>query len=324
MPAKDKVKQKKAAREQIKKILSSHNLKIEKVTRQWPRFFVAICAKNNKRYVFKTCLFARSIDRDTNIKFLREIMFLNWLSKTKLHFLRAATTKIHCFGLSPRAWYIRDYIQNQSQNIKSGNARFKSTFFTDKTINWLIDFRQQMQKIKLTDLPPSLTKLFYSPSLVKIIFFINLNKNLIAKVIGRKEYQSLIAFLKSNQRVYNSAPCYLSHNELYASHFFKKKGGGFIVIDWENLCPTNPVRDLAAVWMRAYAHREWQEKFLNQWRKTWSKPTAFDKLFALEIILQSLGNISEINFVKNQADFAPLANFSRHCVKRFLQGEKMF
>ena len=80
MLAKDKetVKKHKAyARKLIKEIIAEHDFKITKRIKFGPRYFVAEGLYENKRALFKICLYPQSYDHLTNEKFCREILFLN-------------------------------------------------------------------------------------------------------------------------------------------------------------------------------------------------------------------------------------------------------
>ena len=327
MPHKDKAKQKKGAKEHTKRILAAHNLKIEKVTRDGPRFFVAICKKGKERFIFKTCIYTKTFDHLTNSKFAKEVLFLFFLKDqdAKYHFLNQSTPKIFDGNTYGRTWYLREYIDGQIQNIGSGTVRFKPSFFTDSTQKWILEFYRELAKIKSTELPDDLADLIKAQSnLKKTIYYINLGRKHIIKHFDEKKFRKIISYLRTKIELYNSTKRTLSHHEPYAPHFIKRRSSKFVLIDWENLGPSHPVNDISMIWMRCASHPKWQAKLLSDFRKQWPSPHAYNEIWEVKVLVQSLFNIMGIEFAKNKTDFKPLADFSKECLERFLKGEKLY
>lgn len=327
MPHKDKAKQKKGAKQHIKRILALHNLKIEKVTRNGPRFFVAICQRGKERFIFKTCIYTKSFDHLTNSKFAKEVLFLFFLKDQdkKYHFLNQSTPTIYDGSIRGRTWYLREYIDGQIQNIGSGTVRFKPSFFTDSTQQWILRFYKELARIKPSELPADLADLVKAQSnLKKTIYYISLGKKYIFKHFDEKKYKEIISHLRPKEKFYNSARRALAHHEPYAPHFIKRKSGRFVLIDWENLGPSHPVNDISMIWMRCANHPKWQAKLLSEFRKQWPDPRSYNEIWQVKILIQSLFNIMGIEFAKNKTDFKPLADFSKECLERFLKGEKLY
>lgn len=322
---KARVRQLQEVKELVKCVLESHHLKLKRVTKNGPRYFIVECTKNSKKYVFKTCLYAKSFDPSTNSKFIREVLLLKYITGSKKKFLRQAIPEIYKYNTRKRIWSIREYIDGTWQNSATGIVKFKPSFFTLATIKWIIAFIREFQKINPQKIPGELSKVItrYYP-LARIIYYINRNKTGIIKVIGQKEYRTIIGHLKSNRNIYNQARLVLAHNEPYASHFIKKKEGDFTLIDWENFGLSNSVHDLAIIWMRASSNPAWQSRLLLEARKNWPRPNSYNSLLKIELLIQSLCNVSEINYIKNKKDFFQLSSFSTLCLQRFLKGEKLF
>lgn len=322
---KAKARQLQETKELVKCVLESHHLKLKRVIKNGPRYFIAECTKNSKKYVFKTCLYTKSFDPSTNSKFIREVLLLKYITESKRKFLRQAIPKIYNYDTKKRIWYIREYIDGAPQNSTQGTVQFKPSFFTPATLKWIITFIKELQKINPQKIPNTLFRVArkYYP-LSRTINYINMNKDDITKVIGQKEYRTIIDRLKSNQNIYNQAKLVLAHHELFASHFIKKGGGKFTLIDWENFGLSNAIHDLATIWMRASSNPAWQSKLLLEARNNWPSPRAYNSLFEIELLTQSLCNVSEINYVKNKRDFLPLAEFSTLGLQKFLRGEKFF
>lgn len=322
---KARARQLQETKELVKFVTGSHRLKLKRVIKNGPRYFILECAKNSKKYVFKTCLYTKSFDPSTNSKFIREVLLLKYITESKRKFLRQAIPEIYDYNTRKRIWCIRKYINGPLQNSANGIVEFKPSFFTSATLKWIIAFIREFQKINPRKIPDALFKVTtkYCP-LLRTINFINKNKAKITKVIGQKEYCAIIGHLKSKRNVYNQAKLVLAHNEPYATHFIKKKGGEFTLIDWENFGLSNSVHDLAIIWMRASSNPRWQSKLLLEARKNWPRPNSYNSLLKIELLIQSLCNVSEINYIKNKKNFFQLSSFSTLCLQRFLEGEKLF
>ncbi|MBU0670660.1 hypothetical protein KKF29_00715, partial [Patescibacteria group bacterium] len=102
-------KQLKAARITKDRIVKRYKLRIEKVVRNGPRFYVAKCWMNHLPVVYKTCLYVNRIDPRTNNGIRREVITLNQFHNNKKTLFSAATPKIYRSNFKGRTWYIREY-----------------------------------------------------------------------------------------------------------------------------------------------------------------------------------------------------------------------
>jgi hypothetical protein len=316
-----KKKRVKEAQVAISNILIKEGYRIIEEIKYGPRFLIAEVAKGNKMAMLKICLFTKSLDKRTNDKFSREILFLKFVGNSKYSALKKSVPKVHASGLSPRAWYIREYYTGDTQNIEGGDIRFKKAFFNEKNLVWLVEFFSTLQKIKDKELPPELRKyLLRAANFNKQIWeFIKPHFELIEGYLRMpgvsKKFGKIV---KDYIPSYNQATRVLSHQEPYSSHFIKNNGQ-FTLIDWENVNWANPVHDMVILWMRAYDHPAWQKKFYQNFKKHYRNYKDFDKLWEMETFIQSCFNIISYYFHYDTKDLKGLAKFSEQKIKEILK-----
>lgn len=241
------------ARHIIKEILSYEGFIVNKKIKFGPRYYVAQGKYNSLPAIFKICLFSDSVDHLTNEKFSREIHFLNFIQNSKHNKLKKAVPSVYASGIRPRAWYIRKNIIGRAQNLKGGNVRFKTNFFTQKNQEWFIALEKELQSIQNNELPSHFKKLLYPPDFTKHLWrFISPHWLRIETFMKWPGVARLIKKeFKQYAPIYNRAPRVLAHQEPYSCHILKT-AKGLHLIDWENIGWSNPTHDIVALWMRAY------------------------------------------------------------------------
>lgn len=313
-------KHKTHARELIKEITTQNNFKITKRIRFGPRYFVAEGKYQGKTTLFKLCLFPKSYDHLTNEKFSREILFLNFIQNSKYLSLKKATPHIYASNIDTRAWYIREYLYCQAQNINNGNIRFINKFFSTKNYNWFIRTFSQLQKIKKKELPNNLKKLLFPPQTLEYLWrFIgpsqkNLDKFIKHPGATKKIHQQF----KKNSHLYKTAPRVLAHQEVYSPHILCSNK--YIkLIDWENIGWALPTHDIVTMWMRAYHHPTWQNKLKQYYLSQNSKMKKKQKLWDITLLMQSTFNVISYHHYFDKKDFAPLAKYSSQIINEMLK-----
>ena len=307
------------ARDIIKDILFTADFKVTKKIKFGPRYYVAEGILNHRKTVFKICLFSDSVDHLTNEKFSREILFLNFIKQSSSNYLKATVPHLHAFGLKPRAWYIREYLYGQAENIAGGNVKFKNRFFNQRNLGSIIKLFTSLQSIKRPDLPGNFQKLLYPPDFTKHLWrFIRPHWQRIEHYMKWPGLASLIKKeFKRYAPIYNHAPHVLAHQEPYAPHFLKIKNG-FHLIDWENVGWSNPTHDIVVLWMRAYQHPEWQKQLYQRFKRYWHHYKKFDDLWTIEVLIQSVFNVIGWHFYNDKQDFKGLVKFSDKKIREIL------
>jgi len=313
-------KHKTHARQLIKEITTGNNFKITKRIRFGPRFFVAEGKYQGHTALFKLCLFPKSYDHLTNEKFSREIIFLNFIQDSKYSDLKKATPRIYASDIGTRAWYIREYLDGQAQNINNGNIRFINKFFTTKNYNWFIKTTSQLQKIKSQELPRNFKQLLFPPQTLKYLWrFIGKFHKYLDKFVKfpgatKKIHQQFI----ENGKIYRTAPRILAHQEIYSPHILCSNK--YIkLIDWENIGWALPTHDIVTMWMRAHKHPAWQNKLKKYFLKTYKNTKNINKLWDITVLMQSTYNVISYHYYFDKKDFRPLAEYSAQMINKILK-----
>ncbi len=282
-------KQLSAAKKNKDRIVKRYKLRIAKVNRNGPRFYVAKCWMNHLSVVFKTCLYVNRIDPRTNNGIRREIITLNHFHEHKQTSFHQATPKIHHSNFKGRAWYIREYLDGEPQNIKESNFVFQPSFFKHETADWLVNFFAGMHKFSQR-FPAKLKKVYAKHTLATNMELIGWHK-----IPGFVDFPHAAEQIKyrliKNEALFDNHQSVLTHYEPYASHFFKYGKNKFYIIDWENVDWGNPAHDISVIWNRAFMHPGWQKYLLNNFKKQTLYKKAFDGLFEVEALLQGISNI---------------------------------
>lgn len=303
----------------IKDILFAADFKITKRIKFGPRYYVAEGILDKKKTVFKICLFSDSVDHLTNEKFSREILFLNFIKHSSLKILKVAAPHLYAFGLKPRAWYIREYLIGQTENIRGGNVRFKKRFFNQKSLDLIIQLFASLQQIKKSELPSNFKQLLYPPDFTRHLWrFIRPHWQRIEHYMKWPGLAKLIKKeFKKRAPIYNHAPHVLAHQEPYAPHFLRVNHG-FRLIDWENIGWSNPTHDIVTLWMRAHQHPDWQKQLYQRFKRYWHHYKKFDDLWKIEVLIQSVFNVISWHFYNDKQDLAGLVKFSDKKIREIL------
>lgn len=309
----------KAARQYIKSVIRQESLKIKKVLRNGPRYYVATVSTKGTSALFKCCLYTSSVDFLTNEKFSREILFLRFLQKSKHSLVRNAAPHIYASGVTPRAWYLREYISGKTQNITGGNVRFSPAFFTSSGCKWVIKFFSSLQSIRKNELPSDFKKLLYPPDFTKQLYtYMKPHWKLIEKTLQWPGISKTIqSYFKPRKHLYNTAPRVMVHQEPYGVHFIKQ-GNQMRLIDWENIGWGNPLHDYVVLWMRASQYPQWQKQFRTAIKKK-IRLSTFDELWNMEVVIQSVFNVISWHFYSPKKDIVMLVAFSKQNINRILQ-----
>jgi len=321
--AKDTPKTKKerltAVRQIAKDIINWESFLVGKRIRFGPRYYIVQGNRNRQETIFKICLYTDSVDHLTNEKFSREILFLNFIQYSRFNRVKAVAPRIYSFGLKPRAWYMREYLEGSLFNIAGGNIKFKKTFFTEKNLDWFVKTFTNLQSIKSADLPNNFKKFLYRPDFTKHLWrFISPHWKQTESYMKWPGVSRLIKIeFTKFAPIYNNAPHVLAHQEPYSCHFLQTKQG-LHIIDWENIGWSNANHDVVVMWMRASQNPAWQKKLYQRFKRHYKNYQQFDELWTIEVLIQSVFNIISYNFYKDKKDIIEMVKFSDTKIREIL------
>lgn len=303
----------------IKQTLTDEGFEISKKIKFGARYYIAKGLYSNNKALFKTCIYPHSYDHLTNQKFSREVLFLDFLSKSKFKIVKQTAPHIYASSTKTRVWYIREYISGKVQNINGGNIRYKKDFFTPKSLRWTLDTLFDLHRIKGNHLPADFKKLLYAPQTLKYLWrFIEPYLDYVEHTLRIKGSGKQIKELfNQHAAVYKGTPRVLAHQELYAPHVIDVHGQ-FKIIDWENVGWASILKDAVTIWIRAYQNPQWQKKLYGEFQKRYQSYKHFDELWTATVLVQCVFNIIGYHFYNNKTDFRPMAQFSKKTLKKIL------
>ncbi|MDP3964436.1 MAG: phosphotransferase [bacterium] len=282
-------KQLELARRHKAELIQHYGLRVKKILRNGPRFFVAECDMKHLPVVFKMCLYTKNIDPRTNHGIRREALTLKHFHKNGPTLFRKSTPKVYASGENPRSWYIREYLAGEPQNVKESNFTFKSSFFSKPTADFIVDFFISLHRASQR-FPEPLKKNFARHTLQTNVDLIGWDK--LEKFIDLPHISAYAKhFLYERERIFDSHQTVLTHYEPYASHFFKVSPKLFYIIDWENVDWGNPAHDISVIWHRSFHHPSWQSYLIKKFHQKTLYRRAFVDLFEVEVIFQSISNL---------------------------------
>jgi hypothetical protein len=282
-----------AARVEIRRVIKRYKLEVVSVERNGPRFYVARCRHQDKLVVFKICLFTDRVDPRTNAGLRRETITLNYFHSLRNKFFAESTPGVLYSQSTGRTWYIREYLDGQTQNIQHSNFVFKPEFFAPHSIAWIVKFFGGLQQLSRR-LPPKLRPLYAKHTLKTNLELIGWRK--VPGLIGSADAtERIINFLKPYHKTFDNNQTVITHYEPYASHFFRHGPSGFYMIDWENVDCGTPAHDVSVIWHRAFLHPKWQKDLWREFYKATPYPKQFEELFKVEIVLQCIHNLDYFN-----------------------------
>jgi len=275
----------------INQIFDKHQLRLVKILRLGPRFFIALCEKGKTKYVLKINLYERYLNQDTrthNEHLAREASFLKFIQAQKdFSLLKNGVPKIYDYDLTgQQTWYLKDYTTGNFQNYQQSNFLFKGSFFTQENLNWIIKFFAELHRLsqKLTKKQRGIFHRHQLNDYLKLI-----NGQCIKKIFGPK-LKNIYHFFQKYEKIFNQNQTALTHFEPYPVHFIKTKES-LKIIDWENIGWGNSAHDIAVIWLRAYEKKNWQKILRKKFPLSTPLKNNWEELFKVEIVVQSLANL---------------------------------
>lgn len=305
----------------IQHVLATYKLRITRVDRNGPRFFVAAVTQGQRRLLFKTCVQVATKDRWSNLKFSREVRWLTYVANSHHRAIKQLVPGIVAGGSAPRAWYLREYLSGTFYNINGGNIRYRPTFFTADHVQQITAAIADLHRIRPGELPADFRRMLKRVDTIgHALSFLKPFWPRIASILhDRAAASDLPKILQQFQPPFDASPSALSHHEPYASHFVRVQGR-LRLIDWENINWANPLNDYTAIWMRAAATPKWQqdlyriaEKQAGSWHQS------FPQVWQANILIKSIYTILSFPTYADQADMKGLASISRHIINQALK-----
>lgn len=264
-------------------------MKILKIYRNGPRYFVGLLkTPSGKEIVLKTLLqLENTWARDALTK---EIAFYRWIQDYPDEKVSSVFTKLLAYELSPKhLWRVQEKLVGHFQNREPSQFLLRPGFDRNVDPEKLAGFLGHLHAAT-PRAPGEVRKWFKPSSLAEYEHFISWWKAPRA-LVGEGLRRKIEGFLETFRLTYDRQEKVLTHFEFYGAHLLMTPQKALKIIDWENVGLSDRTHDLATLWLRAYRCPRWQEGFLSNFRQGCPASFPFEKMFAVEAVLQSLGNI---------------------------------
>jgi aminoglycoside phosphotransferase (APT) family kinase protein len=257
------------------------NFEPTKVFRDGPRFYVV-----GGEYVGEKAIFKSDVEvgprrmRKARFRMRREALFLK---NAKLKH----TPKFYKEGVRKRFfWLLEGWVPGESQERGESTFLIKDSFFTKRNLDYLIEFLMGLRRLGENP-PPQFEEQLPRYTLAN---YMNLIWKEREQLLGRELSERASAFLKARHKLFNASQTVITHHELYGPHIFVDNGK-LNVIDWENVGWGNTAYDFTEVWIRSFAHSDFQGELMKRFRSLQDDKKVFDELFRVETVLQGIGNL---------------------------------
>jgi len=266
-----------------------------RVFRDGPRFFVVGGDYRGKKAIFKA-------DVEAGPRRLRKA---RWRMRREALFLEHAgirhIPKFYKKGVRRKLfWLLEEWVSGEPQEMGESTFLIKDSFFTERNLEYLLEFLVELHRLGRGAIP-QFEEQFPRYTLVNYMNLIWTDRG---HLLGEALAEKVGAFLKSCHKLFNANQTVITHHELYGPHIFVvppshgKPRGKLSVIDWENVGWGGPAYDFATIWIRSFAHRDFQTEFLNRFRALQDDRETFDRLFQIEVVLQGIGNLRYFKYTK--------------------------
>jgi thiamine kinase-like enzyme len=252
-----------------------------KAFRDGPRFYVVGGNYEGERAIFKSDVEdgPRRL-RKARFRMRREALFLEYANIKHVPKFYEKGTRRQFF------WLLEGWVSGESQERGESTFLIKDSFFTEKNLGYMVEFLVEMRRLgKKT--PLQFEERLPRYTLANYMSLIWRDRE---HLLGRELSEKASAFLKTRHKIFNANQTVITHHELYGPHIFIDNGK-MNVIDWENVGWGNAAYDFTEIWVRSFAHPDFQAEFMGRFRNLQEDKELFDQLFRIETILQGIGNI---------------------------------
>jgi len=277
-----------------------------KTFREGPRFYVIGGEYRGEKVIFKADLEA-SAKRlpKARLRLRREGIFLR-------HARIEHVPKFYARGVEGEIfWLLEEWVPGESQELGDSTFLIKDSFFTEQNLKFSLEFLIELHR--LSEKPQlEFEKHFSRYNLADYGNLIWVDRD---HTLGKPLAIKVHAFLQKRHQLFNKNQTVVTHHELYGPHIFVNKGE-MNVIDWENVGWGNPAHDFVELWIRSFAHRDFQREFFECFRASQKNKEVFDELFRIEAILQGIGNMNHFKLTELEEEKKVAKEFSE-----FVMGE---
>lgn len=300
--------------------------KVVEVYRNGPRFYVARLKESTGReLVLKRLL--KMEDEWTKTGFRKELAFLLWAEALAVpDFSRVFPFLLAFENTKDTVWYATEYLRGEFQNREPSQFLLREDFPVQVDPAALSRFLLNLQALT-GELPDPIRSQLRFSTLREYFDFIEWRKVLPSLRRWNLEPNFSMAdemierFIDSHASIYDRQEKVLTHFEFYGAHLLVTAEGDLKVIDWENIGLSERTHDFTTIYLRAYHFPEWQDDFLYNFRTGLPDGYPFDDLFAVEAVLQSLGNLrffSETGLGIERAEKEEAIDFFLSVLDRFI------
>jgi thiamine kinase-like enzyme len=286
------------------------------VFREGPRFYIVGGGYGGQEAIFKADVeIGPKQMRKARFRTQREAVFLEYAD------LGNHIPKFFCKGARKGfQWFLREQVIGESQEKGKSTFLMKDDFFTEENLRGLLRFLTALHRLSRKSLPQFEV---YFPCYT-LANYMNLIWPDRGQLLGDELSTAASAVLTKGHKLFNSHQTAITHHELYGPHILLSPGR-FAVIDWENVGWGNIAYDFVTVWIRSFAHPDFQAELFKKFRASQRDKESFDQLFRIEMILQGVGNIRYFKHAKLAEEKAiadEISTFLRENIARLVRSDR--
>jgi hypothetical protein len=284
----------------IERLLESKRLTIVNVYRDGPRYWVGqVSTRDGENLILKAVVDDTGwTEPDTEVthqpsdQLKAEISISAALEQHSQH-IAGNVPCIKDSSSEGDIWILRELQKGRDMSIGKSPLIFRPDFFTDVSIESLVDYIVSYQRLS-----PLLVPLLPHPAtVVEVMRPVDLDNptELLAPYAP-----AINAYMDEYSEIYARHCETLTHGQVFPPHIYQYADTvGFI--DWENANLRNHLQDFVSVWIRSYRHPVWRDKYLELLIKRGLLIRPEDRvLWRMEVLLQSAGNLNYLFWSKNE------------------------
>lgn len=303
-------------------VFDKSNFTLTKTFREGPRFYVVGGDYRGEKAIFKADIEAgpRRLPK-ARLRLQREAIFLEGVNlKHAPKFYAKGIHHVKSFPNSLRNsqdahrkqinvagegffWILEEWVLGESQELGESTFLIRDSFFTKQNLKYSLEFLTELRR--LSEVPqPEFEKHFSRYTLADYENLIWVDRD---HILGEALSVKVGNFIKKRHSLFNKNQTTITHHEICGPHIFVSakgrsasggNGGQMKVIDWENVGWGNPAHDFVELWVRSFAHQDFQTELFERFWASQKDKEVFDQLFRLEVILQGIGNLNHFKITE--------------------------
>lgn len=272
-------------------VFNELGFKTTKTFRAGPRFYVLGGEYRGEKVIFKADVEPLHEVRSTKaqLKLRREAAFLE--TGDLEHIPRFYAKGTHRAIEREFFWLLEEWVPGESQEQGESTFLIKDSFFTSQNLKYVLEFLTILRDLPKANGSSEFTvfkeKFARRYTLKDYTALITSDKE---ELVGEERMDKIDDFIDERGGLFDANQTVITHHEFYGPHIFVN-GGELNVIDWENVGWGNPAYDFTELWIRSFAHSDFQAELQDHFRSVQEDTKVFDQLFSLEILLQGVGNL---------------------------------